>query len=116
MDNSSTYTDSRGTITDLLVGDGFSVTHITFNKDAIRGNHYHEYTHQYDICLKGNLLANVKGKNIVFTPMSRLSFNPNEAHAYKGLADESEILSICFGKRIGTDYEKDVVRLKEPLL
>jgi mannose-6-phosphate isomerase-like protein (cupin superfamily) len=113
MDNS--YTDDRGTIKDLLVTDDYSITHITFNKGAVRGNHYHEHTDQVDVILKGSLTCSIdKGKFDVY-PNEKIEINRGKSHAYKA-HEYSEIISICFGVRKGADYEKDVIRLKEPLL
>lgn len=117
---SSSFTDERGTITDVMVTPDYSITHITFKKGAVRGNHYHNHTKQVDVVLKGRLYA----KKTVLDPHdhetgiaeatlgvgSETVHYPTEAHAYKALED-SEMLSICFGVRRGTDYEKDVIRL-----
>jgi len=109
------FTDKRGTITDLLVTDDYSITHITFTKDAVRGNHRHAMTKQVDFILKGRLnCAQDDTKNIV--KKGDVIVHPaNVNHAYKALQDSS-MVSICFGVRKGTDYEKDVIRLKIPLL
>jgi quercetin dioxygenase-like cupin family protein len=110
------FTDERGTITDLFVNDEYSITHITFKQDAVRGNHFHQHTRQVDILLKGKLLCSRNGNEFIeATEGATIVHNPNDRHAYKALA-YSEILSICYGLRKGADYEKDVVRLKEPLL
>jgi quercetin dioxygenase-like cupin family protein len=119
------FKDERGTITDLLVTPEYSITHITFNKGVVRGNHYHEHTKQIDVVLKGKL----QGKKTIInhteyeTGISEAILEagneavhwPTEQHAYKAL-EYSEIISICFGVRKGADYEKDVVRLEKPLL
>lgn len=115
MDNPSTYTDDRGTIKDLLVTDDYSVTHITFESGAVRGNHYHENTTQYDLVLKGKLLAAQNDKEQIVNEQAVILNQPNDKHAYKAL-EYSEIISICFGVRKGSDYEKDVIKLEVPLL
>lgn len=109
------HTDERGTINDLLVTDDYSVTHITFTDGAVRGNHYHKETTQYDMVVKGKLLCNQNGKEEIVTPQMIIVHLPNDTHAYKALED-SEILSICFGKRRGNHYEEDTFRLETPLL
>jgi quercetin dioxygenase-like cupin family protein len=114
MDN--TFTDNRGTIKDLLVTPDYSITHITFNEGAVRGNHYHNETRQIDVLLKGKLLCSRNGNEFISTMEGeQIIHNPKDSHAYKAL-DYSEILSICWGVRKGADYEKDVVRLETPLL
>lgn len=109
-----------------MVTDDYSVTYITFKKDAVRGNHYHKETKQVDVVLKGTLLG--RKTTIPHNPETELPLAeatlgpgsesvhwPTEAHAYKALED-SEIISICFGKRRGEHYEEDTFRLEEPLL
>ncbi len=113
MDN--TYTDDRGTIKDLLVTDEYSITHITFNEGAVRGNHYHKETIQYDFVLKGKLLVAQNNREQIVNKETMVVNEPNDKHAYKAL-EYSEIISICFGVRRGSDYEKDVIRLDVPLL
>lgn len=113
------FTDERGTITDLLVTPEYSVTHITFTKGAVRGNHYHKKTKQTDFIVKGKLLVVEQFKKnedkFTLSKGDMVTFQPNWRHAYKALRN-SEIISICFGIRKGQDYEKDVIRLKIPLL
>lgn len=111
----TTFTDDRGTIKDLLVTDDYSITHITFKKDAVRGNHYHERTTQTDLILKGKLIAKIEDEERILAVEEGVSIPAGEKHAYKALED-SEMLSICFGVRKGSDYEKDVIRLETPLL
>lgn len=115
MDNTNSFTDGRGTIRDLYVTDEYSITHITFKKGAIRGNHYHKETIQKDMVMSGELVcATSDGK----TPISTgniIIHEPNEPHAYQAITD-AEILSICFGKRRGEHYEEDTIRLETPLL
>lgn len=119
MDNPNTFSDNRGEIKDLMVGEDFSITYVSFTKDAIRGNHYHNKTTQTDIVLSGKLLCRSKvGKIVNETILKKgdvITHGIGEAHAYKAL-ESSEIVSTCLGVRIGTDYEKDVFRLETPLI
>ncbi len=112
MDNPNTFTDSRGTIKDLAVTDEYSITHITFTPGAVRGNHYHEETFQFDQILKGKLIFSKDGVETTVEKMDTMKCEPGERHAYKAV-EYSEMISICFGKRIGHNYEKDVFRLPE---
>ena len=106
------HEDERGLIKDLYVGDDCSATLVTFNKDAVRGNHYHKETTQFDVVMKGKLIVfqNEKSEILKYGDFAR--HNPNDKHAYKALED-SVLLSICFGKRIGENYESDTFRLKD---
>jgi len=113
------FTDGRGTITDLLVNDEYSVTHITFQPGAVRGNHVHNETRQTDLILKGKLIVSIKeGKTVqekILGENEVVVIPAGSPHAYKAV-DYSEILSICKGKRKGEDYETDVIRLDTPIL
>mgnify|MGYP000116381908 CR=1 FL=1 len=117
--NMKTFTDYRGTIEDLKEGQDWSVTYISFKKGAVRGNHYHKDTVQFDIVIHGILECVTKG---LFFKRARKMYGmdtkfhwPWTKHAYKALTD-SEMISICFGKRIGENYEKDTFKLATPLI
>ena len=59
------FSDKRGEITDLIQKDNINaVTHITIKKGAIRGNHYHKKTIQWNYVLSGKLklITKFKGK------------------------------------------------------
>ena len=109
-----THKDKRGIIKDLLVGKDFSVTYITFNKGAVRGNHVHKKTLQQDIVLSGKLKC-FSGVEQFLVKEETIWQEPGTPHAYKALKD-SEMISICFGKRIGSNYSKDTYALQEPLI
>ncbi len=112
MDNTNTHTDSRGTIKDLLVTDEYSITHITFETGAVRGNHYHEKTIQKDVVLSGSLIVSLDGEEQVVNVGDYIQIEPGVRHAYKA-TEYSEILSMCWGVRKGDEYEKDVIRLND---
>ena len=110
-----TFEDERGLIEDLKVGKDWSITYISFKKGAVRGNHYHKETVQYDFILSGRLLCRTdKGIGEVTTG-NIVYHKPNEPHAYQALED-SEMVSVCQGIRIGEDYSKDTFKLETPLL
>lgn len=113
--SSNTFTDERGTITDLFQSEGFSITHITFKKGAVRGNHYHKNTHQYDRIITGKFVIASNEGSLILEAGNEVNFPPNTSHAYLALTD-GEIISTCVGTRVGTDYEKDTFRLEKPLL
>lgn len=107
-----THKDKRGTIKDLIVGKDFSVTYITFKKGAVRGNHVHKHTVQIDTVISGK----IQDENGQFMRKGDTGYiNAKTPHAYKALKD-SEMISICFGKRIGKNYSKDTYALQEPLI
>lgn len=110
MDNpvaKSMYQDARGIIRDIVVGDGWSVTYISFKKGAIRGGHYHKNTTQTDFIISGKLSVN--GKELKKDDV--ISFPPGEPHTYEALED-SEMMSVCSGIRIGEDYAKDTFKIE----
>lgn len=113
----ATPIDNRGTIKDLLVGKDYSVTHITFKENAVRGNHYHKKTTQQDIVLKGKLVLSENGHETIVNKGDHIFIDAEVRHAYRAL-EPSEIVSICFGVRVGGNYEKDTFRLigKDKLL
>lgn len=111
----NTYEDKRGKIDDLLVGEKGAVTHITFKKGVVRGNHFHKKTVQYDFLLSGSLLCKTPEKTFIVTEGSMVGHPANVPHAYLALED-SEMVSCVYGVRVGTQYEQDTFRLKEPLL
>jgi quercetin dioxygenase-like cupin family protein len=114
-----THRDKRGTIKDLMVGKDFSITYITFKKGAVRGNHVHKETYQKDIILSGKVLfktdAPMTRNEVIYKKGEICEIPPTYPHAYKALGD-SEMISICFGKRIGSNYSKDTYALQEPLI
>jgi quercetin dioxygenase-like cupin family protein len=117
------FKDKRGAITDVIVNQKIdTITHITFTKGAVRGNHFHKKTIQYDYVLKGELECatrkGLKGK-IVKTIIKQgdvIVHPARECHAFKAVKGTAEILSITYGPRRGNDFELDTVRLKEPIL
>ena len=106
------FTDERGTIEDLKVGKDWSVTYISFKKGAVRGNHYHKETTQVDTILSGSFLCKTDKGSQEVSKDQIICHRPNEHHAYLALED-SEMVSVCFGKRIGENYEEDTFRLTE---
>ena len=112
------FEDERGKIIDILENEIIEyVTLILSKKGAVRGNHYHKKSLQYNFVLKGSLklltqmpgegikIKVIKSGDLVFTP-------PMEKHALIALED-SEILVLTRGPRGGRNYEKDTYRLRE---
>jgi quercetin dioxygenase-like cupin family protein len=109
------HEDERGIIEDLKVGKDWSVTYISFKKGAVRGNHYHKETKQVDIVLSGKLLAKYGNHTEEVEAGHVLIHNPKTPHAYKAI-ENSEMVSMCKGVRIGENYEEDTFRLETPLI
>jgi len=110
------FEDSRGKITDILEKEPIEhITHITFKKGAIRGNHYHQESVQYCYMLQGKLkivtqVGNGEIESAVLIP-GDLALTPiGEKHAFEALED-SEAMVFTKGVRGGVDYEKDTYRL-----
>lgn len=121
MDNTNTVTnnsgffkDERGIIKDILQEDINSVTIITFN-NAVRGNHYHKKTTQWDYVLEGDFVffsdEFKEGKRIKMGDLIKIP--PEMPHAYVG---DGVLISMCKGPRAGEDYEKDTYRLEKKLV
>jgi quercetin dioxygenase-like cupin family protein len=115
------FTDARGSITDLISDDEINaVTLITFAKGAVRANHYHERTIQWNYVVKGEILlaTQMPGQARLERVLKAGDFavtRENERHALKGVT-EAEVLILTKGPRAGTQYENDTFRLTEPLI
>lgn len=113
------FTDTRGTITDIVHKIDFdAVTIITSKKNAIRGNHFHKKTTQYAYVLSGSILGysqmpNGKVERKTLYQGDMMISSPLERHAIHALED-SKILVITKGPRNGLDYEEDTFRV-DPL-
>ncbi len=115
------FEDARGQIRDLLTGTIVdTVTMITCTKGAVRGNHYHKETEQYDYVVSGSMIcaSQLPGGKVeqVTLVAGDLAHHPcGEVHAFKAL-EETVFLSLTKGPRSGVDFEKDTYRLDEPIL
>ena len=115
------HTDNRGTITDLIVDDTINaVTVITFTKGAVRANHYHERTIQWNYIISGEVLlvtqkpGGERLERVLFKGDLAVT-HENERHALQGLTN-AEVLILTKGPRAGSQYENDTFRLSEPLI
>ena len=117
----SAHTDARGSITDLISDEEVnSVTLITFAKGAVRANHYHERTIQWNYVLSGEILlvTQLPGFEKQEQVLRKGDFavtRENERHALQGLTD-AEVLILTKGPRAGDQYELDTFRLDVPLI
>jgi dTDP-4-dehydrorhamnose 3,5-epimerase-like enzyme len=120
------YRDKRGHILDIFVNDPKDhCTLVTFNKDSIRGNHFHKKSTQYSfilegkLCmflakvdLKGNIIGKIKRQIVVKNDL--IAHKPLMSHAFKAIT-KSSMLAFANGTRGGKNYEKDTYRLKQKL-
>ena len=115
------HTDQRGSIVDLISDDEVNaVTLITFIKGAVRANHYHERTTQWNYVLSGEILLATQmpggdKREQILKVGDFVVARENERHALKGLTD-AEVLILTKGPRAGAQYENDTFRLDEPLI
>jgi quercetin dioxygenase-like cupin family protein len=115
------FTDARGAITDLI-GDGEinAVTMITFAAGAVRANHFHRHTIQWNYIVSGEVLlatempGSPREERVLRKGDFAVTYE-NERHALKALT-EAEVLILTKGPRAGTQYEDDTFRLDEPLI
>ena len=123
----NSFKDKRGKIIDIFVKkpkDHCSL--VTFNKGAIRGNHFHKKSIQYSFVVSGKLVmlsarVNKNGdiigkiKKEILRENNFVTHKPFHAHAFKALS-KSNLLAFADGKRGGKDYEKDTFRLQTKLI
>jgi quercetin dioxygenase-like cupin family protein len=115
------YKDQRGVIIDLIANEDVNaVTLITFTKGAVRANHYHKHTIQWNYVISGKILlvTQIPGEQKVEKILRSGDFavtRENEHHAIKGIS-EAEVLIITKGPRAGDKYENDTFRLDKLLI
>ena len=123
----NSFKDKRGLIIDIFINKPKDhCTLVTFNKDAIRGNHFHKKSTQYSFLISGKLIfvsckIDKKGKRIgkvkkqVLKKNSLIIHKPYHAHAFKAL-EPTNLLAFADGMRGGKNYEKDTFRLNKKLI
>jgi quercetin dioxygenase-like cupin family protein len=114
------HEDSRGMILDILQNEQISaVTLVTFKEGAVRGNHFHEKTTQWNYIQDGEIEFRIKNQEVVSKGILRqgdlLRIDPNEIHAMKAKS-ESVIYVFTLGPRGGKEYETDTFRVEEKIL
>ena len=113
------HSDDRGEIWDILTDEIISsVSFITFNKDAIRGNHIHHNTSQWNYLFSGSLEVVVheeSQKEFKIEPGQIFLIEPGIAHAMRA-KQKSQLFVFTLGDRAGTRFEEDTFRLKTPLI
>ena len=114
------FSDERGEIVDLLENENINaITIVTFKKGAVRGNHFHKKTIQWNYLISGciRFFSQEPEGQVVDTVMQPGDFvvtGTNIRHALVGLED-STLMVFTRGPRGGNEYESDTYRLKVPL-
>ena len=102
------FKDKRGMILDIFVNKPKDhCTLVTFNKGAIRGNHYHKKSTQYSFVLSGKLImfsvkvnnnGNItkKIKKEILLKNSLITHKPFYAQAFKAIT-KSNLLVLILG-------------------
>lgn len=113
--------DERGAITDII--DDVSIRHvslISFNKGAIRANHFHKLSGQYNYLLSGKveLLIRIDADG----PICQSVLNPGDfayipplVHHALVAIENSELIALTSLPRSEHGYENDTFRLPRPL-
>lgn len=115
------HEDQRGVIVDLLENQNVNaITFISIKKGAVRANHYHKKTTQWNYITQGKikLVTQVENGPIEETFLTKGEMAvtyPMEKHALLGMED-SEMLVFTEGPRGGKEYESDTFRLDKPLV
>ena len=115
------FADARGEIIDLLANEDIhAVTIVTFRKGAVRGNHYHQQTTQWNYVLSGRLelhaeLPQEERRKVVLDPGDLAMIAAGERHAFVAL-DETTLAVFTRGPRGGKEYESDTFRIDPPLV
>ena len=122
----SNFKDKRGLILDIFINKPKDhCTLVTFNKNAVRGNHFHKKRTQYSFLISGKLIfvscrVDKNGKILgkpkkeILKKNTLITHKPYHAHAFKALAP-SNLLAFADGMRGGKNYEKDTYRLSKKL-
>lgn len=114
------FSDHRGEISDLIENENINaITRITIRQGAVRGNHYHKETWQWNYVVSGKMklvtqMPNEERQEAILSPGDLAVTGPYEHHALVGVED-CEVLVFTKGPRGGKEYESDTFRLEEPL-
>ena len=120
IDYQVAFTDDRGNISDLLENENINaITRITIIKGAVRGNHYHKNTWQWNYVVSGRMklivrMPDQEPTEIILGPGELAVTDPYEHHALVAIED-CDILVFTKGPRGGKEYEADTFRLETPL-
>lgn len=108
--------DNRGFIKDIIVNKNInSVVEVSFEKGAVRGNHFHPMSLQVDLVIDGLLLVRSGNKEFIVGSGESVISPKGSPHAYRAIKD-SRIMSFVDGPRQGFEYESDTIKLNNPIL
>ena len=116
------FEDDRGVISDILDDEKIdAITRISFKSGAVRANHYHKQTFQWNYVLAGEIMLvtrmpNEEIEQIVMKTGDLYVTEPNEEHALKCLTDTADLLVFTRGPRAGKEYKSDTFKLEVPLI
>lgn len=111
------FADRRGEIVDILQNEHVKyVTIISFSKGAVRGNHYHNRTEQYNYLVRGRLKITTRqpggrARSRIIMQGQLFLIPRRERHVMVALKPSS-LLVLTRGIRGGKNYEADTFRLK----
>jgi len=115
------HTDSRGSIFDIELNEEVgAIGHVTFTEGAVRGNHVHHHTTQWNYVVVGSLTAAVVDvggtrHDLTLTDGDLLCIGPGEKHALRA-ETPTQMMVFTMGPRAGKEYESDTIRLEKSLL
>lgn len=119
FDAEMVHEDHRGKILDIIVDEAISgVSCVTFSVGAVRGNHIHRHTSQWNYIFKGKVLVSsgiAKHENWILDSGKVFLIEPGVPHAMKAL-EETVLFVFTLGIRVGHRFEDDTERLFTPLL
>ena len=114
------HTDDRGSITDLInTTDPFHhIGMITFTEGAVRANHWHKLSDQYDYIVEGKVELATKEANNPDAKVATHILNAGDLehipkgiiHAYRAL-EPSSMIDVTTTSREGVGYEEDTIRV-----
>jgi quercetin dioxygenase-like cupin family protein len=96
-----------------------AVAHITFVPGAVRGDHIHSQTTQWNFIVSGQIEFAVVApdqtrSDFVAIPGDLVCLEPGEEHALRALTD-AHMMVFTMGPRAGKEYESDTIRLEKSL-
>ena len=117
----TSFADARGEIVDLIESEEINaVTIVTFKKGAVRGNHFHKETTQWNYVISGRLALHTElppdvRREVEVVTGDLVMLVPNERHAFVALED-TMLAVFTKGPRGGKEYEIDTFRIEPPLV
>jgi quercetin dioxygenase-like cupin family protein len=115
------FEDQRGAIIDVFEGSVHHTGIITFQKDAVRANHYHKVQTQYTYVLEGKIELKTKDarndadpvQTVVMEVGDFVALPPYTIHSYRAL-EKSSMICLTTRERDMASYEEDTIRV-DPL-